>query len=177
VCSRGGGRDRPEAACPPGSRAADGEAGGFNAVQKLLTTPVGSHCRPSRPAWMADAVQPVYFPCLQTRGSIGVRRRWGPAQCNWWAARSTGSVSSLPCLSGVRASSSRSLVAPEIRACISCSRAQGLRVRPGGSARMCAGCHSLSHSGVPSSTCGRAEPEGLQLGPSTGGQRLRSFLA
>jgi len=37
VCSRGGGRDRPEAACPPGSRAADGEAGGFNAVQKLLT--------------------------------------------------------------------------------------------------------------------------------------------
>ena len=31
------GRDRPEAACPPGSRAAVGEAGGFNAVQKLLT--------------------------------------------------------------------------------------------------------------------------------------------
>ena len=30
---RGVGRDRPEAACPPGSRA----AGGFNAVQKLLT--------------------------------------------------------------------------------------------------------------------------------------------
>jgi len=37
VCSRGGGRDRPEAACPAGSRAADGEAGGFNAVQKLFT--------------------------------------------------------------------------------------------------------------------------------------------
>ena len=37
MCARGGGRDRPEAACPPGSRAADGEAGGFNAVQKLLT--------------------------------------------------------------------------------------------------------------------------------------------
>jgi hypothetical protein len=35
---RGGGRDRPEAACPPGSRAAVGGAGGFNAVQKLLTT-------------------------------------------------------------------------------------------------------------------------------------------
>ena len=34
---RGVGRDRPEAARPPGSRAADGEAGGFNAVQKLLT--------------------------------------------------------------------------------------------------------------------------------------------
>jgi hypothetical protein len=34
---RGVGRDRPEAACPPGSRAAVGEAGGFNAVQKLLT--------------------------------------------------------------------------------------------------------------------------------------------
>jgi hypothetical protein len=34
---RGAGRDRPEAACPPGSRAAVGEAGGFNAVQKLLT--------------------------------------------------------------------------------------------------------------------------------------------
>lgn len=34
----GEGRDRPEAACPPGSRAADGEAGGFNAVQKVLTT-------------------------------------------------------------------------------------------------------------------------------------------
>jgi len=33
----GGGRDRPEAACPPGSCAAVGEAGGFNAVQKLLT--------------------------------------------------------------------------------------------------------------------------------------------
>ena len=37
VCSRGVGRDRPEAACPPGSRAAVGEAGGFNAVQKVLT--------------------------------------------------------------------------------------------------------------------------------------------
>ena len=34
---RGVGRDRPEAACPPRSRAAVGEAGGFNAVQKLLT--------------------------------------------------------------------------------------------------------------------------------------------
>ena len=34
---RGAGRDRPEAACPPGSRAAVGGAGGFNAVQKLLT--------------------------------------------------------------------------------------------------------------------------------------------
>lgn len=34
---RGVGRDRPEAVCPPGSRAAAGEAGGFNAVQKLLT--------------------------------------------------------------------------------------------------------------------------------------------
>ena len=34
----GAGRDRPKAACPPGSRAADGEAGGFNAVQKVLTT-------------------------------------------------------------------------------------------------------------------------------------------
>jgi hypothetical protein len=32
----GGGRDRPEAACPP-ETAADGEAGGFNAVQKLFT--------------------------------------------------------------------------------------------------------------------------------------------
>jgi len=34
---RGAGRDRPEAACPPGGGAAAGEAGGFNAVQKLLT--------------------------------------------------------------------------------------------------------------------------------------------
>ncbi len=45
---RGGGRDRPEAACPPGSRAAVGEAGGFNAVQKLLTnrdSHVQGHCR------------------------------------------------------------------------------------------------------------------------------------
>jgi hypothetical protein len=32
------GWDRPEAACPPGGRAAAGEAGGFNAVQKLFTT-------------------------------------------------------------------------------------------------------------------------------------------
>jgi hypothetical protein len=31
-------RDRPEAACLPGSRAAVGLAGGFSAVQKLLTT-------------------------------------------------------------------------------------------------------------------------------------------
>ena len=31
------GRDRPEAACPPGSRAAAGETGGSNAVQKVLT--------------------------------------------------------------------------------------------------------------------------------------------
>jgi hypothetical protein len=35
--SVGGGRDRPEAACPPDCRTAAGEAGGFNAVQKLLT--------------------------------------------------------------------------------------------------------------------------------------------
>ena len=34
---RGAGRDRPEATCPPGGGAAAGEAGGFNAVQKLLT--------------------------------------------------------------------------------------------------------------------------------------------
>jgi len=34
---RSGGRDRPKAACPPGCSAADGEAGGFNAVQKVLT--------------------------------------------------------------------------------------------------------------------------------------------
>ena len=33
----GGGGDRPEAACPPDCRPAAGEAGGFNAVQKLLT--------------------------------------------------------------------------------------------------------------------------------------------
>ena len=32
-----GGRDRPEAACPPDWRHAAGEAGGFNAVQKLFT--------------------------------------------------------------------------------------------------------------------------------------------
>jgi hypothetical protein len=38
---RGVGRDRPQAACPPGSRAAVGEAGGFNAVQKLLTAKAG----------------------------------------------------------------------------------------------------------------------------------------
>jgi hypothetical protein len=37
LLGRGVGRDRPEAACPPGSGAAVGEAGGFNAVQKLLT--------------------------------------------------------------------------------------------------------------------------------------------
>jgi hypothetical protein len=35
----GGGRDRPEAACPPGCSPAAGGAGGFNAVQKLLTNP------------------------------------------------------------------------------------------------------------------------------------------
>ena len=35
---RGGrGRDRPAAACPPDCRPAAGEAGGFNAVQKLFT--------------------------------------------------------------------------------------------------------------------------------------------
>ena len=34
-----GGRDRPEAACPPNRRHAAGVAGGFNAVQKLLTNP------------------------------------------------------------------------------------------------------------------------------------------
>ena len=32
-----GGRDRPEAACPSDWRRAAGEAGGFNAVQKLFT--------------------------------------------------------------------------------------------------------------------------------------------
>lgn len=37
VMRRGVGRDRPEAACPPEGSAAVGEAGGFNAVQKLLT--------------------------------------------------------------------------------------------------------------------------------------------
>jgi hypothetical protein len=31
-------RDRPEAACPHDCRLAVGAAGGFNAVQKLLTT-------------------------------------------------------------------------------------------------------------------------------------------
>jgi hypothetical protein len=36
---RGGGWDRPEAARPPGSLVAVGGAGGFNAVQKLLTNP------------------------------------------------------------------------------------------------------------------------------------------
>jgi hypothetical protein len=38
MCERDGGRDRPEAACPPGTRAAVGGAGGFNAVQKVLTS-------------------------------------------------------------------------------------------------------------------------------------------
>jgi hypothetical protein len=33
----GAGRDRPEAACPHDCHPAVGEAGGFNAVQKLLT--------------------------------------------------------------------------------------------------------------------------------------------
>jgi len=40
TCARLGaaeGGTGPEAACPPGSRVADGEAGGFSAVQKLLT--------------------------------------------------------------------------------------------------------------------------------------------
>ena len=32
------GQDRPEAACLPGGRGAVGEAGGFNAVRKVLTT-------------------------------------------------------------------------------------------------------------------------------------------
>jgi len=44
----GAGRDRPEAACPSGGRAAAGAADGFNAVQKLLTawgTRLGE-CRP-----------------------------------------------------------------------------------------------------------------------------------
>jgi hypothetical protein len=39
----GGGRDRPEAARPTVRSPAAGVAGGFNAVQKLLTT-AGSRC-------------------------------------------------------------------------------------------------------------------------------------
>ena len=42
------GGDRPEAACPPGSRPAGGEAGGFNAVQKLLTNRTSDHSVMSR---------------------------------------------------------------------------------------------------------------------------------
>ena len=37
VSRRGAGWDRPEAACPSDWRRAAGEAGGFNAVQKLFT--------------------------------------------------------------------------------------------------------------------------------------------
>jgi len=44
----GGGWDRPEAACPPDSRPPPGAAGGFNAVQKLLTNPALSSLVGSR---------------------------------------------------------------------------------------------------------------------------------
>jgi hypothetical protein len=44
----GGGWDRPEAACPPDCRPIVGEAGGFNAVQKLLTNPASSSLVSSR---------------------------------------------------------------------------------------------------------------------------------
>ena len=45
MCRRDAGRDRPEAACPPGDRDAAGVAGGFNAVQKLFTNRGPVSCR------------------------------------------------------------------------------------------------------------------------------------
>lgn len=38
------------------------------------------------------------------------------------------------------------------------------------------GVTQLVTQAVPLSTCGRAEPEGFKLGPSTGGQRLRNLI-
>jgi hypothetical protein len=77
---RGGGRDRPEAARPPGSRVADGAAGGFNAVQKLLTKlSQGSESRQRSASTLASTLTAAWQPCPPTgdpRQLLATRARY-----------------------------------------------------------------------------------------------------
>jgi hypothetical protein len=51
---RGAGWDRPEAACPPGGRAAAGEAGSFNPIEVIPAVKSRQQVKAAKQRWRSE---------------------------------------------------------------------------------------------------------------------------